>query len=186
MLLLAGTGMSQNSPTTLNQKWDNMLSKSENYQNYKVIKTSELLDVWKSIQDSIVRFKAELVQERNRIKGQNAQIIQLQKQVSDVKEELNGVTTQKNSMSFLGMDVDKYVYTSALWMIILIVVGSCAVLFYLYTKSNKVTVQKITEYDQLSRSFEEYKQGKIEMERKLKREIQTNANMVEELKSKLR
>lgn len=185
-LLLAITAMSQNSPASLNQKWDNMISKSENYQNYRVIKSSELTDIWKNVQDSITRFKGELVQERSKIKEQAAQISELQKQVSDVKAELASITSQKNSMGFLGLDVDKYVYTNTLWVIVFIVLASCAVCFYLYTKSNKITVQKIAEYEQLSRSFEEYKQSKIEMERKLKREIQTNANMVEELKSKLR
>lgn len=182
LMLSAGAAFSQNSGSTLNKKWDIMLEKAENYEHYKVIKKVELNEVWKSVQDSVSRLKAELKQERSQIKDQAEQITTLQKQLEEVKTQLDGVSEERDSMSFLGAQVDKYSYATTLWFIIFIVLGGCGVLFFLFQNSNRGTVQKIKDYDDLSKSFEEYKQSKIEMERKLKREMQTYINSIEELK----
>jgi hypothetical protein len=183
-MLLAGLALSQGNNESLNKKWNTMLDKAESYQFYKVIKKSDLDGVWKAVQDSSNRVKNELIQERMEVKKQNAQIAQLQKQDYEVKAKLDRITKEKNSMGFLGMDVNKYTYTSILWIIIILVLSGCGILFFLYYNSNNTTVQKINDYEQLSKTLEEYKYSKIEMERKLKREIQTYMNKIEELKNK--
>jgi hypothetical protein len=183
-MFLAGVALSQGNNESLNKKWNTMLDKAESYQFYKVIKKSDLDGVWKAVQDSSNKVKNELIQERMEVKKQDAQIAQLQKQDYEVKAKLDRITKEKNTMGFLGMDVNKYTYTSILWIIIILVLSGCGILFFLYYNSNNTTVQKINDYEQLSKTLEEYKYSKIEMERKLKREIQTYMNKIEELKNK--
>jgi thiamine biosynthesis lipoprotein ApbE len=183
-MLLAGVALSQGSSESLSKKWNTMLDKAESYQLYKVIKKTDLEGVWKAIQDSSNQVKKELAQEKIKVKRQGSQIDQLQKQDYEVKAKLERISKEKNSMGFLGMDVNKYTYTAILWFIIILVLLSCGILFFLYFNSNNTTIQKISDYEQLSKTLEEYKYSKIEMERKLKREIQTYMNKVEELKNK--
>lgn len=178
LFFIAGTALSQ----SLNDKWDHMLDKAETFQHYKVIKRVELSDVWKSVQDTVGQLKTELIKERAQIKQQQEQIAALQKEVAELTGVIEKTKIDRDSMSFLGMSVDKYNYANTLWFIIFGILAGAGILFYLYRNSNVVTVQKINEYDQLSKSFEEYKQSKIEMERKLKRELQTYMNKIEELK----
>lgn len=182
LLFVTGVAVSQNNRETLNQKWDKMLNKAETFQLYKVIKISEMNDVWKAVKDTVTGLKSELVQERELIAQQRKQIGELQLQVGDVNGSLARVKSERDNMSFIGMEVNKYSYNTALWVLILIVASGTAILFFLYRNSNKVTVQKIKDYEDLSTRFEEYKQSKIEMERKLKRELQTHMNRIEELK----
>jgi hypothetical protein len=184
LMFIVGVAFSQDKTESLNKKWGNMLDKAESYQFYKVIKKSELDDLWKAVQDSSNKVKNELRVEKNLVKQQNAQISQLQKQDYEVKTKLERVSKDKNNMVFLGMDVNKYTYTVVLWFIIFLVLIGCGVLFFLYYNSNNITVQKINDYELLSKTLEEYKYSKIEMERKLKREIQTYVNKIEELKKK--
>lgn len=186
LVCFTGAALAQDAPSTLNQKWETVMENAEDYQYYKVIKKSELNGVWKSVQDSVSRFKGELVQERTKIKQQQKQIALLQKQVGEVQEKLASVSEEKDDMTFLGTSVDKYSYANTLWIIIGTILAGCAVLFFLYKNSHKVTSQKIQEYDHLFNRFEEHKKGTIEKERKLKRELQTQVNMIEELKSKQR
>lgn len=186
-MLLAFTAIkAQEAKPTLEEKWESMLEKAETYQHYKVIKKTDLKDVWKSVQDSIVRFKTELVQERKKITGQQAQIESLQKEVTDLKSRLNSITKEKDSMTFMGGQVDKYSYASALWVIIAIVAIGCGILFFLFQNAHRVTRQKIKKYEDLFTEFEEHKKLNLEKERKLKRELQTQVNLIEELKSSSR
>lgn len=176
----------QDGPQTLNQKWETVMDKAEDYQFYKVVKKADLNDVWKSVQDSVLRFKAELATERLKIKEQKTQIADLQRQVAEVQKQIELVSQEKDDIQFLGSSIDKYNYANALWIVIVTVLAGCGVLFFLFKNSNKVTTQKIQEYDHLFNRFEEYKKGTIEKERKLKRELQTQMNQIEEFKSKYR
>jgi len=178
LLFLTGIAFSQN----LNEKWDKMLDKAETFEQYKVIKRSELADLWKSVQDSVSTLKSQLAKEKSHIYEQNVKIESLQKQVAQLTGDIENARNERDNMSFLGIQVDKYTYASMLWFVIFVILAGCGLLFYLFNNSNAVTQQTKSEYEQLSKSFEEYKQSKIEMERKLKREMQTYINKIEELK----
>lgn len=187
ILLFATTlSFSQNTGETLDKKWDKMLNKAETFQLYKVINKAELGSVWKSVQDTVSQYKVLLNKERSQISQQQSQIASLQKQLSAVQTKLASETSVKDNMTFMKMEVNKYTYTTLLWVLIIIGFAGCAVLLFLFLNSNRTTVRKTKDYEQLFKELEEYKQSKIEVERKLKREIQTNMNTIEELKSKKR
>jgi DNA-binding NtrC family response regulator len=57
-------------------------------------------------------------------------------------------------------------------------------MFSLYKNSKKITKVKSQEYDLLAKQLEEARASKTETERKLKREIQTLVNKLEDLKKK--
>lgn len=179
---LAGTVSAQSGQSSLDEKWNNMLNKAESYQHYKVIKKTDLSELWGVVQDSVSKLESMLVQERSKIVSQQNKIDQLEKQEGEVQAKLDAVTLEKDNMSFLGIEVDKYAYATILWVFIVVIAAGCGVLFFMFKTSNKVTVQKISEYDHLFNRFEDYKKSKIELERKLKRELQTQLNTVEELK----
>jgi hypothetical protein len=182
ILLIQVVSFSQTNES-LNTRWDKMLNKSSTFENYKVIKKTELADFWKFVQDSVSTLKSQLSQEKALIAKQKGEIEVLQKQSNEINSNLESTRNEKDSMSFLGMDVDKYSYATTLWILIFLILAGCGVLFYLFQNSNKVTTQKTNDYESLNKSFEEFKQNKIEVERKLKREIQTQMNKIEELKS---
>lgn len=179
-LLLTLTSFSQK--VTLNRRWDYMLDKSNNYQLYKVIKKTELTEVWKAVQDSVSYLQSQLQRERSKIKELEGQIVVLKKQVEDIDKKHQAVNIEKDNITFMGAKVNKHNYVNILWVIIGLVVIGCGILFILFLNSNRVTLQKSNEYDHLFKSFEEYKVSKIDLERKLRRELQTNMNMIEELK----
>jgi len=176
----------QNEPVTLNDKWEKVVDKSESYQHYKVIKKTDLKDVWQAINDTIQFYKSSLKQEKATIGNQKGQIQSLEKEVQGLNESLSQLTLSKDSMTFMNATVDKYTYATTLWFIIASVAIACAVLFFLYQNSHKVTRQKINEYEQLFNAFEEHKKTTLEKERKLKRELQTQSNLIEELKTSTR
>ena len=178
LLLVGTTAFSQ----TLEQKWGKMLEKAENYEPYKVIKKTELADFWKSTKDTIQRYQKELKAERAVIGSQKSEISQLKSQAAQLNTQLSQNETDKNSVSFLGIKANKFVYLSVLCFLLLTAIVGIGILYYRYHNSNAVTIQKANAYQLISKEFDEYKLGKIEMERKLRRELQTQVNKLEELK----
>lgn len=176
----------QNEPVTLNDKWEKVVDKSESYQHYKVVKKTDLKEIWQAINDTIQLYKSSLKQEKSAISNQKAQIQALEKEVQKLNENLSQLTMSKDSMKFMNATVDKYTYATSLWVMVAAIAITCAILFFLYQNSHKVTRQKINEYEQLFNAFEEHKKTTLEKERKLKRELQTQSNLIEELKTSTR
>ncbi|HXA02537.1 MAG TPA: hypothetical protein VNW99_11155 [Cytophagaceae bacterium] len=185
MLLIISSGVfAQDTLKTLDSKWNNMLNKAENYQDYKVINKNQLNGLYKSIQDTLSNLRTGLLNEKIKVKGQNDQIDLLNKQIKEEKTAFDQISNDKNSIGFLGMQINKYAYVSLLWiMLIGISVGS-VLMFFLYKNSKKITNAKSQEYEVLAKQLEEAKAAKAETERRLKREIQTLVNKLEELKRK--
>ncbi|MBC7486879.1 MAG: hypothetical protein H7282_09025 [Cytophagaceae bacterium] len=167
---------------TLEQKWGGMIEKSQNYESYKVIKKTELADFWKSTHDSLQRYQKELKAEYAEIVTQKNEINQLKSKTTELNTLLAQNETDKNSVSFLGIKANKFAYLSTLCLLLVIALLGIGLLYYLYTNSNVVTLQKVNAHQMLSKEFDEYKLVKIEMERKLRRELQTQVNKLEELK----
>ncbi|MCR6640395.1 MAG: hypothetical protein NVV82_15705 [Sporocytophaga sp.] len=166
----------------LDQRWDKVIQGAENYQNYKVIKKTELNDLWKVISDSLAKSKSDLASEKALVLNQGNEISELQKETAELKTNLDTAISAKDGISFLGMTINKYSYATVLWCLIAIVCGGCAFLYFQFHNSNKITVQKINDYEELFSSFEEYKKNAIEKERKLKRDLQTYMNTIEDMK----
>lgn len=165
----------------LDEQWNKMIGKANTYQGYKVIKISELNSMWETVQEHVKKQDLGLADENNTTKQQKIRISKLEKEAVLLTQKIEQTNSEKESIRFLKFTFNKHNYTTLLWLLIGLTILSATVLFFLYFRSNKITVQKIKDYTDLSKAFEEYKQSKIEIERKLKRELQTYLNKSEEM-----
>jgi septal ring factor EnvC (AmiA/AmiB activator) len=185
ILLISACGaFAQDTLQTLDSKWNYMLNKSETYQDYKVINKTILNTMYKSIQDSLSKFRADLLKERASVKEQSDRIASLEKQIKDDKTAFDTINNEKDSIGFLGMQINKYAYVSLLWILLIALSVGTVLMFFLYKNSKKITNVKSQEYEVLAKQLEEAKATKTETEKKLKREMQTLMNKLEELKRK--
>lgn len=169
---------------SLNENWNRLLDKSETYEQYKVIKRTELTAFWKMVQDSLSLSRIKFEKENKMVAAKQARVDNLEKELADVQNKLTATEKEKENMGFMGMEVNKYTYATILWFLIFLILAGAGVLALLYFRSNRVTEQKIRQYEDIFDRFEEYKKSKIEMERKLKRELQTQINLLEEIRKK--
>ncbi|MBC7390378.1 MAG: hypothetical protein H7329_14270 [Opitutaceae bacterium] len=167
---------------TLEKKWNNMVEKSNSYNSHKIIRSEELNGMWSSVQDSLMMMRVRVKNEQNKVNTQNSEIASLNAKIRASNEKFNAVSLERDKADNRASSNVTYILT--LWIFLAIVSGICAVLYFLFNKSNSLTKQKTNDYEQLLKSFEDYKTSKLEVERKLKREIQTYMNTVEEMKTK--
>src|SRR5690606_27557662 len=100
-------------------------------------------------------------------------------------ETLEEQEYQIEHMSFLGMGLTKGAYVTFTWVVIFILALAALILYFRYNSANKITIKAKNEYNSLDEEFETHKKRARETESKIKRELQTEINTVQELKQKL-
>ncbi|MFN2424572.1 MAG: hypothetical protein ABR572_12445 [Cryomorphaceae bacterium] len=188
VLFIAATGIlsAQNdtSSNSLPEQYNELKSKSNNYQIYKVVKESSLDEFWGGVRDT-------LQAERARITSLNAEVKGLNKEVSDLKVEVatrdNQLAEQEHMiehMSFLGIPLTKTTYITFTWILIFGLFIAALVLYFRFNSAHRITSQTRKEIQSIQEEFDTHRQRTRENETKLKRDLQTEINKVEELQNR--
>lgn len=186
ILALQITSNAQNdNANSLYNQFEDLKESSNNYQIYKVVKESSLDDFWRSVRDSIRNNHKEINDLEVELARLNSEVAGLQKDVSERDMDLTNQADAIENITFLGVNMQKSTYSAITWTIILILAIAVLILYFRFKNSNKITINSRREFDSLSNEFDEHRQRTRENETKLKRDLQTEINRVEELKELL-
>ncbi len=170
----------------LRTQYNEMLEQSESYTDYKVIKKSTLSQYSRAVRDSLKDNRDEINTLKKEVAQQNSQISQLTNRIAELEEKLATSEELRESLTFIGINMDKSTYHSIVWTLIggLAIFGAFA--YVSFVRSNSVTSKTKKEFDKLQNEFEQHKVKSHEKQIKIARELQTERNTVEELKTKLK
>ena len=173
-------------PQSLQSQFQEMLDKSETYTEYKVIKRTSLSQFSRAVQDSLRNNRGEIADLKNQVADQQSQITTLSNRITELEAQLAESEELRESLSFLGLNLNKGTYHTIVWVIIagLVVFGIFA--YSSFMRSNKITSKTKKEFKILEVEYEEHKKKSHEKQIKMGRELQTERNRVEELKVKLK
>lgn len=173
------------SANSLNKQFLELKEKANNYQDYKVIKHTQLNDFWKGVMDSVTSYKKEIVVAQKEIDTQKAELNQLKQELKSTQQEVHKNDYASARISVLGIQMlkDNYIYLN--FGIILVLLVMLAVAFFSYQKSKRIAHEKVTEFDSVQSELSSYKQRLRERETIMGRELQTERNKVDELMQKL-
>ena len=163
-----------------------MLDKSESYAEYKVIKRSSLTQYSRAVRDSIGASKTEINALKSTVADQKSQISTLSNRITDLEAQLAESEELRESLSFLGINLNKATYHTAVWLIIGVLAAFGVFAYSSFMRSNKITAKTMKDYKALEVEYEEHKKKSHEKQIKMGRELQTERNNVEELKTKLK
>lgn len=185
---------------SLQQQYNSIKFRSSPYKefghNYRVIRESYLEDLMKSVQDTLRQkdlsiknagkeTAVALAATQKELAAQKAQVAQLTQANAAQQQQIAQTDHDVAHLSVLGLAVDKQVYV-ILSLLIIAALGAVAAVFgFMYKNSNAVTQEKIRAYEEVTEELKNQKQTAREREIKLKREQQSEANKVEELKQQL-
>lgn len=181
------TAFSQDEPETpndLQNQFQELKSNSNNYQIYKVVKETSLDNFWKSIADTLKADRNQIKSLNTEVAGLNNELSGLKNQVTERDASLEDQEYQIEHMSFLGMSLTKGTYVTFTWILIFILFIAALILYFRFNSANRITVKAKNEYHTLDEEFEAHKKRSRETESKIKRELQTEINTVQELKQK--
>ncbi len=182
LFLLIAPFTSHSQSSTLDGKYQEMMEKSETYEVYKVIKLDRLNTFWVEVQDSLNAQNRQIIRLSTTIDTLQSTVRSLNDNVERLTADLDESNSINDSISFLGIDFSKGFYHVLVWGIIGGCIVGLVIVFGMYKRSNSVTSRSLKDYRNLEGEYESHKNQSREKYVKLKRELQTALNKLEEIR----
>jgi len=170
---------------TLENQFLELKKKSNNYQQFKVVDKIRLNNYWASVNDTLIETRSQINSLEKEVGNLSKSVNELKNELSEKEDSLQSQSYQIEHMSFLGLDMTKGSYITFSWILIFTLMAIVMILFMRFNAAHRVTKSTQAEFSQLNHEFEDHKKKTRDKETKLKRELQTEINRVEELKLKL-
>jgi cell division protein FtsB/uncharacterized coiled-coil protein SlyX len=137
------------------------------YENYRAIREDMFQRLKQNVNDSVAFDRRVITSLNNTVSSLNKRIDSLEQNLDSTKVMLYGMTATKNSIKILGMVVNKVVYNSIMWSIIvglLVLFGIGFIAFKGAVQSFKRTK---TDLEELKEEFESYRKTSREAREKM-------------------
>lgn len=161
---------------TLNDQMTDAFEKSNSYQEYKVIKKSQLATLRKSILDSVSNLKSQIGNQNSEVGKQRSQIDSLTDNLKRTKEDLALSREKEDGIKVLGILTSKSNYNTIMWSIIAILLLISGFLFYRFLNSHKIINAAELKIAEMEIELEDYRRNSLEREQKLRRKLQDEIN----------
>ncbi|MEN8227118.1 MAG: hypothetical protein ABFS38_03105 [Bacteroidota bacterium] len=137
------------------------------YNDFRAIREDIFLKMKKNALDSLNKSKLEIATLNSRLSERNFQIETLNSDLGRTKNERDEAIRNKDNLSFLGIKMNKTVYNTIMWFIVLGLAVVAVILFLLFKRTRIITVQTKKEFDEIQNQYETHKKGSREKYEKL-------------------
>jgi chromosome segregation ATPase len=152
---------------TLKEQMDYIQEKTRIYEDYRAIREDMFQKIKVNALDSLKAAKAEIKGLKNNTGALHLTIDSLNASVGSIRTDLDQMTKTKNSISLLGIEINKLAYNAVLWTIIVALAGLLTVGFLAYKRNHRVTVHTRKECEELKKEFEAYRKASREAREKM-------------------
>lgn len=170
---------------SLPEQYEELKSKSNNYQIYKVVKEASLDAFWGGVRDTLKAERARIASLNAEVEGLNKEVSSLKAEVASRDKRLEEQEHMIEHMTFLGIPLTKTTYITFTWILIFGLFIAALVLYFRFNAAHRITSQTRKEIQSIREEFDTHRQRTRENETKLKRDLQTEINKVEELQSRV-
>jgi hypothetical protein len=169
---------------SLPEQYRKMVDQSNTFNEYKVIKTVHVEGFFKTLKDSLGLIQQDIAALRSTISEKDQEIASLKQDLAEIREYMALSESEKTNLTVLGIEVNKNRFVFLFWISLMGLLTVLGFMVFKYKESHMVTRKTIRDFDELNNEFLDYKQRSIEKERKLRRELQTERNVLEEMLEK--
>ncbi len=173
-----GAALEGNYP--LNERFQVLKSKSQNYREYKVIRENVLDGFWKIVRDSVATKQAAISSRDKSILDLKKELAETQSTLKEKEASMQEIVHDSTHINVLGINFSKSVFITTVGLIF----GALILVVLLMSGRLKLSQSSLKEradaFNSLSTEFEEYKRKAMEKQTKLSRELQTERNRLSE------
>ena len=169
--------------TPLRTVLSDIMSESESYQEYKVIKSSKLLNFRAAMSDSINDYQLQIKNLEMSVVETKAELKAIQAELNIIKDKLMVSERENAKIGFLGLSVRKGFYNAMVWSIIALL---ATIVLVVYTRIKHVCSVVKRVKSAYSKIVDEYRHQRFqapENQITLRRELQTALNRLETIES---
>lgn len=180
IVLTTVNAQSEEQDNSLQSNFKGLIDDSETFQQYKVIPIVKMNSFAKQLSDTLKGYKSKISEEIAEKNAANAKVDSLKSEVNDLQVELEETQLLVDGIMFLGMPMNKSSYTIMVWSIIFVLLAGIIFVYILFYNSNRVTKQTKIDKNRVDNELEELRKTAHEKQVKIKRELQTALNKLEE------
>jgi tetrahydromethanopterin S-methyltransferase subunit B len=180
LLFVAGITKAQD-PTPLeqgsmNEQFTYVITKTEAYEDYQVIKRHLLYKLKNNALDTIKYLQDQRQALSSQVNKLQSEVEVLNTTLKDTSNELATVKKEKNSMRLFGLLMPKGTYYLVIGFIFLVLLAALGIVFLMYKRSNAVTLKTKETLTNIQEEFDRHRKWALENEKKLSRELMKEKN----------
>jgi hypothetical protein len=160
----------------LRDRFQLMKTKSQSYNDYKVIKETVLDGVWKIINDSLNAKNAAIRGAQANINGLKGQLAKTEDALKAKEKSMTDIQYASTHITVLGIDFTKGVFLTVVACLLGGLIAFVAVIFGRMQLQSKSLSERNLAVSALTNEFEEYKHRAMDKQTKLSRELQDERN----------
>jgi len=160
----------------LENQFDDLLKKSNNYQEYKVVKKVSLYSIKQNVLDTIALLEKNIEVSSVEIEEQKETIANLNKELEVTKKDLAISKEKEDGIEVVGVMTTKSTYNVTAFSLIGILLLTIVILFFKFKNSNSVTKSTKTKLSDTEEELETFRHKTIEKEQQLRRKLQDEIN----------
>lgn len=161
---------------TVENQFEYVIQKSNNYQDYKVVKKVWLTQLKSHVLDSLEAINKDILKNASTIKNQEEEILNLKENLNNTKNQLDSTIQEKDSMQLFGLQLSKTGYNVVMWSVIAGLLFLLIVFVFKFKSSNTITKETNKKLLEIEDEFEEHRRTAVEREQKVRRQLQDELN----------
>lgn len=156
---------------TLEQQYSVFKKNLDYWDGKYILNERQLNEFYSAFEDSVTALENETANKADRVNALENEMNVINNRLSETKAELDASIENQNAIQVFGMNVEKNIYTLIMSSIIVALLVLLGIVFLLYKRSNKVTVQTKKDYQELKEEFEVHKKKALERYTKINTEL---------------
>jgi hypothetical protein len=161
---------------SIDNQFEFVIRRSNNYQDYKVVKKTWLYSLKAHTLDSLIAIHKDLSDTQKMVDSQALEITNLKSSLSHTKVTLDQTNEEKDNMTLFGLLMSKGNYNVLMWSIIGALSGMLLIFIYKFKNSNSVTKLAKKSLAETEEEFEDHRRNALEREQKVRRQLQDELN----------
>ena len=156
---------------TISSQFDYIYRVSNGFQEYEVVKKANLEKLKSNITDSIRVLKKEIADLKLNQSSATDSLANFSQILEQANQEKEAAILEKDSFSFLGLAVEKNLYSTIMWLLVAGLAGAMVFFSVQYFRSFGRVKKAQKDLEEVQAEFDQHRKNALERERKLKREL---------------
>lgn len=142
---------------TIQEQMNYLEEKTRIYDDYRAIREDMFQKIKNNSVDSLTKAKSKISGFVKLTGNLNVRIDSLNSSLNVTKEELKEISRTKNSISVIGIKIEKTVYNTIMWMIVAGLAFVLVIGFLTFRRNRTITLNTKKELKELNEEFEAYR-----------------------------
>ena len=156
---------------TITSQFDYIYRVSNGFQEYEVVKKANLEQLKSNVLDSIRTLSKKATDLNIQLQSLNDSVVIVKQLLTAEVAQKNEAIANRDNFTFLGIGIQKTVYSSLMWVLVAGLAGALAFFAFQYFKSFGRIKKAEHDFLDVREEFELHRKNTLDRERKLKREL---------------